>query len=157
MSEETSTTARVVDDETFMSVADLKAYVTQVDAAKASESYAAQEAAHKAKQELIDKLLKPIVLTHEKLEALKHRIELAAERDEHELMILRFPSELCTDHGRSINLPEEDWPDSLVGAPRQLYVAWKEKFQPLGYGLKAMIIEWPHGFPGDVGMFLTWK
>ncbi|PNG26759.1 hypothetical protein [Methylocella silvestris] len=157
MSEKTNPAARVVDDETFMSVADLKAYIAEVETAKTSQSFTAQQAAELAKKQLIDTLLQPIEITHEKLESLKRRIELAAERDEHELMILRFPSELCTDHGRSINLPEEDWPDSLVGAPRQLYEVWKDKFQGLGYGLKAMIIDWPRGFPGDVGMFLTWR
>ncbi|WP_395665000.1 hypothetical protein [Methylocella sp.] len=89
--------------------------------------------------------------------ALRRRIELAAERDEHELLVLRFPSEMCKDHGRSINLPEEDSPESLVGAPRRLYEVWKRKFQDLGYGLKALIIDWPHGLPDDVGLFLKWR
>ncbi len=155
MEEDAHSTAHAV-DETFMSVSDLKAYVTRVETARASNSDAAMQEADKAKRELIAKLSKPIEITREKLESLRSRVEAAASRNEHELMILRFPSELCTDKGRSINVPEENWPDSLIGAPRQFYEIWKEKFQPLGYGLKALIIDWPKGFPGDVGMFLTW-
>jgi hypothetical protein len=45
----------LLDDEAFMSVADLKTYVAKVESAKASQSYAAMEAAEKATRELIEK------------------------------------------------------------------------------------------------------
>jgi hypothetical protein len=158
MSDKKTASAKpLLDDETFMSVDDLKAYVVQVESAKASQSYAAMEAAEKAKKELIARMMTPIEVTHERIEALKNRVKRAAESGENELLVGRFPSELCTDHGRAINNTEEGWPDTLVGVPRQLYEIWKEKLQPLGYHLKAMIIDWPGGFPGDVGMYLTWK
>ncbi len=86
-----------------------------------------------------------------------NRLRLAAERGEGEMLVIRFPSELCTDHGRAINNSEEGWPDTLVGAPRQFYEVWKEKLHPLGYRLKALVVDWPNGFPGDVGVFLAWK
>ena len=38
-----------------------------------------------------------------------------------------------------------DWPDTLTGVPRQVYEVWKETLQPLGYGLKAEIVDWPTG------------
>ena len=144
-------------DEAFMSVADLKAYVDKVEAAKAAEAHEALEELGKARRELIEKLMEPVKLDHAKLETFKGRLRDSALRGEHELIVVRFPSEMCTDHGRAINLPEDGWPDTLVGAPRQIYEFWKEHLQPLGYGLKAMIIDWPNGFPGDVGMFVTWK
>src|SRR5271166_6579662 len=147
----------LLDDETFMSVADLKSYVAHVESAKASQSYAAMEAAEKAKRELIERLSRPMDLSPEKKHAFLSRVKLAAERGDEEMLIGRFPSELCTDHGRAINNTEEGWPDTLIGVPRQVYEIWKEKLQPLGYHLKAMIIEWPGGFPGDVGMYLTWR
>ena len=64
---------------------------------------------------------------------------------------------MCPDHGRAINQSEPGWPDTLTGVPRQVYDVWKETLQPLGYGLKAMIVEWPSGLPGEAGLFLTWK
>ena len=140
-----------------MSVADLKAYVVQVESAKASQSYTAMEAAEKAKKELVARMMRPVEVTPERIKAFMNSVKLAAERGDDEMLIGRFPSEMCTDHGRAINNTEEDWPDTLVGVPRQVYEIWKEKLQPLGYHLKAMIIEWPGGFPGDVGMYLTWR
>jgi hypothetical protein len=73
------------------------------------------------------------------------------------MMVMRFPSELCTDHGRALNMGEKDWPDTLVGQPRQFYEIWKERLEPAGYRLKAMIVEWPNGFPGDVGLYVAWS
>ncbi len=69
---------------------------------------------------------------------------------------MRFPVALCSDHGRAINNGDADWPDSLTGRPRQAYEFWRDHVRPAGYRLKAMIIEWPGGMPGDVGMFLSW-
>jgi len=84
-------------------------------------------------------------------------VKLAAERGQSELMIGRFPVELCTDHGRAINNSEADWSETLTGLPRQAYEVFRDKLQPLGYHLKALIVEWPGGLPGEVGMFLSWK
>lgn len=144
-------------DDSLMSVADLKAYVSRVEAAKEAQEHEVEEEVSKARRELIDRLMQPIELDHAKLETFKSRLRDAAMRGEHELIIIRFPSQMCSDHGRAINVTEADWPDTLVGQPRQLYEYWKEHLQPLGYGLKAMIVEWPNGFPGDIGMFVTWK
>jgi hypothetical protein len=142
-------------DEAFMSVADLKAYVADVESARASQSYEAIERAEKAKRELIEKLMKPIDFTPEKAHAFMERLRLAAARGDNELLVARFPSEFCTDHGRAINNAEADWPATLRGAPRSVYDIWKEKLEPLGYHLRAMIIDWPEGLPGHVGMYVA--
>ncbi|MGO9672622.1 MAG: hypothetical protein ACLPSF_00335 [Methylocella sp.] len=148
--------AQHLGDEAFMSVADLKAYIAEVESAKASQSYGAVERAAQAKKDLIDKLLKPVDFTPEKAHICAERLRMAAEHGDTELLVARFPSELCTDHARAINNAEEGWPDTLVGAPRSVYEIWKEKFKPLGYRLKAAILDWPEGLPGDVGMYITW-
>ena len=62
----------------------------------------------------------------------------------------------CTDKGRGINNADKDWPETLTGRPRQAYEFWRDHLRPAGYRLKAMIIEWPGGLPGDVGFFLQW-
>ena len=49
-----------------------------------------------------------------------------------------------------------DWPETLTGRPRQAYEFWRDQLRPAGYRLKAMIVEWPGGLPGDVGFFLQW-
>lgn len=149
--------SRVVDDETFLSVKELKSYMADVDAARASQAVAAMDQAAKARKEMIAELMKPIELTTERRDALIQRIKQAASRGETELMVLRFPVELTTDHGRAINNNEEGWPDTLLGRPRQVYEIWKDHLQPAGYKLKAMIVDWPGGLPGEVGMYLAWS
>jgi len=157
MNEQHTTQAQDLGDETFMSVADLKAYVAQVEAAKASESYAAIEQADQARRVLIEKLMKPIDFTPEKAHAFLERLRLAATRGDTQLLVARFPSEMCTDHGRAINNAEDGWPDTLVGTPRSVYEIWRDKLKPLGYHLNAMVIDWPEGLPGHVGMYIAWN
>ena len=154
---EKASSAQGLGDETFMSVADLKAYVAEVESAKASQSYGAIGRAEKAKKEMIDKLMQRVEITPERVQGFLNRVKAAALRGETEMMVLRFPSELCTDKGRALNNAELGWPETLVGQPRQFYEIWKERLEPAGYRLKAMIVEWPNGFPGDVGMFVAWR
>jgi hypothetical protein len=46
----------------------------------------------------------------------------------------------------------------LWGAfPKAGYEFWRAHLQPLGFGLKAEILEYPGGMLGDIGFFLTWK
>ena len=71
-------------------------------------------------------------------------------------MLLRFPSQLCSDGGRAINVPDPDWPKSLRGEPAELYLRWEHDLKPQGFHLQAQILEFPGGYPGDIGLFLVW-
>lgn len=147
-------------DESFMSATDLRGYMDKVAAAHANEAVEAMESARRAKETLAKQLGEPIELTPQKLheitETLLVKLRAAAERGETEIMVMRFPNSLCTDHGRAINNTEERWPETLTGRPRQAYELWRDRLKPQGYGLAAMIVDWPNGMPGDVGLFLTW-
>ena len=112
--------------------------------------------AGKARAELIKRLSTPIKLTPEIGQRLRGRLKNAAASGKSELEVMRFPVDLCTDRGRAINNSEAGWPDTLTGVPRQAYEVWQQYLQPAGYRLKAMIVEWPHGLPGDVGLILSW-
>lgn len=92
----------------------------------------------------------------EKWQALLHQAREAAERGEREFMLLRFPSQLCSDGGRAINVPDPDWPKSLRGEPAELYLRWEHDLKPHGFHLQAQILEFPGGYPGDIGLFLVW-
>jgi hypothetical protein len=148
---------RELDDEIFMSAKELKNYMAKVEMAKMSKEMAVHDQAANAKQAFIKEMSQRIVMTPERMHAFLTRVKLAAERGQSELMIGRFPVELCTDHGRAINNNEKDWPTTLTGRPQQAYEIWKEKLQPRGYQLSALIVEWPGGLPGEIGMFLSWK
>lgn len=80
----------------------------------------------------------------------------AAEKGEKEFMLLRFPSQLCTDGGRSINVGEADWPSTLRGEAAEIYLRWERDLKSRGFHLSAIILDFPDGLPGDVGLFLLW-
>jgi hypothetical protein len=83
-------------------------------------------------------------------------VKSAAERGEREVLVIRFTSEYCTDGGRAINSFEPDWPESLTGFAKRAYEFWKKELEPQGYKLRAQIMDFPGGMPGDVGIFLRW-
>lgn len=147
-------------DESFMSAADLRNYMTEMQMAKAMKSVDGMDHAQKARQELAKRLSEPVDLTPDRLKEIVHtlqtKLRLAAERGQTELMVMRFPNALCTDKGRAINNADPGWPETLTGRPRQAYDLWQGHLRDAGYRLSAMIIEWPGGLPGDVGFFLKW-
>lgn len=145
------------EDDLLMSVKELKHYVDEVEMAKAKQSLSAYNKAHEKQLELMQKLMSNAPIEEATIRSFLMRLKTVASTGATEVMIGRFPSELCTDHGRAINQAEEHWPDTLQGRARKAYEFWKEKLSPLGYKLKVMIIDWPNGMPGDVGMYLTWK
>lgn len=71
-------------------------------------------------------------------------------------LLLRFPGELCSDGGRAINAPEEDWPQTLRGEAAEVYLRWERDLKPQGFSLSAQVIDFPNGFPGDIGLTLRW-
>ncbi|WP_431857603.1 hypothetical protein [Azospirillum sp.] len=80
----------------------------------------------------------------------------AAERGVREIQVVRFPSSWCTDGGRAINNFESDWPNSLTGFAREAYEVYEHALRQKGYKLRAQILDYPGGMPGDVGLFLRW-
>jgi hypothetical protein len=73
-----------------------------------------------------------------------------------EALVYSFPSDLCTDSGRAINNRLAHWPDTLQGKAKELYERYMSIAKPQGFKLKATIINFPNGMPGDVGFFLNW-
>lgn len=148
-------------DTPFMSAADLAGYAASLRTAQAMREREGLDRADKAQADLIKRLSEPVELTPEKVQeitaTLLHRLRIAAEQGKKELQVMRFPNALCTDAGRAINNVEGNWPETLTGRPRQAFEFWRDRLQPSGYGLRAMIVDWPHGLPGDVAFFLTWE
>ena len=83
-------------------------------------------------------------------------VRKAAERGEHEIMIGQFPATFCSDGGRRINNVDPDWPDSLQGVARRVYDYHMEHLAPLGYTMRAEVLNYPGGIPGDIGIFFRW-
>ena len=154
-----SESAQELGDETFMSATELRNYMTETIVAKAAKD-AGSGRAEKARDELIKSLMQPVPVTPEKIAEVKKRVfgqlRTAAGKGDKEVLVMRFPNALCTDKGRALNNNEKDWPSTLIGRPLQAFEFWRDHLRPQGYGLKAMIVDWPAGLPGDVGLFLTW-
>jgi hypothetical protein len=53
-------------------------------------------------------------------------------------------------------LRRADWDQTLEGRPRAGYEFWRDHLRPLGFHLRAQVLEYPEGMPGDIGFFLTW-
>ena len=87
---------------------------------------------------------------------LVHGAREAAERGETEFLLLRFPSQLCSDGGRAINAPDPDWPRTLRGEAAEMYLRWERELRPRGFHIVARVVEFPDGVPGDIGLFLVW-
>jgi hypothetical protein len=81
----------------------------------------------------------------------------AAERGEKQYLLLRFPSELCSDDARAINNPPNPtWPQTLRGEAADIYKRWHSTLRPHGFNLSAQVLDFPGGKPGDVGLLLRW-
>jgi len=117
-----------------------------------AEAHAAAEVRSRRMQELIDHHV-----GSSKWQTLLHGARAAAEHGEKEFMLLRFPSSLCADGGRAVNAPEPDWPQSLRGEAAEIYLRWDHELKPLGFHLSAKVLDFPGGFPGDIGLMLSWS
>lgn len=80
----------------------------------------------------------------------------AVQNGKFEALVYSFPSDLCTDSGRAINNRLAHWPEPLQGKAKELYDRYVAVAKPQGFKLKAAIISFPGGMPGDVGFFLNW-
>jgi CBS domain-containing protein len=85
------------------------------------------------------------------------KAKLAARSGEQEFLMLRFPSDLCSDGGRKIDVAEESWEETLRGAAADLYGRWKTELKPQGFGLSARIVSYDEGIVGDIAIYLTWR
>jgi hypothetical protein len=84
-------------------------------------------------------------------------VRSAVKEGRTQAMVYSFPSRLCTDGGRAVNNADKAWPSTLQGKAKELYDRYLEVAKPQGYKLKATIIDFPGGMPGDVGLFLDWS
>ena len=85
------------------------------------------------------------------------KAKLAARNGEQEFMMLRFPSDLCSDGGRKIDVAEDGWEGTLRGEAADLYSRWRSELKPRGFGLSARIVSYEDGIMGDIGLYLTWR
>ena len=112
------------------------------------------------KQKLMEKALHEEFLKRELapdlMDRLSKMVRSAAQRGERELLVFRFPSKFCSDRGRAINNADPKWPETLEGAAKRAFEFFESELKPRGFKLRAEIVEFPGGMPGDVGFRLAW-
>jgi CBS domain-containing protein len=134
---------------------DLRALVEAAELRKAAQLEAARKAAAGLKEHKVQEAIEHHI-ADSKWRELLHQARQAAEQGEEELLILRFPAELCSDGGRAINVPEPTWPATLRGEAAETYLRFEHELKPLGFHLLARVLDFPGGFIGDIGLFLYW-
>ena len=133
----------------------LRAELAAREAEKASAEEKKRAAEEEERERWIESLRHP-KLGHEAEDRLARRIERAVADGRMELEALRFPKDLTTDNARAINQAEAGWERTLTGLPKVAYEYWEMKLRHKGYRLRAEVVNYPGGMPGDCALFLSW-
>jgi len=153
---ESRTTTPPPESGTF-SAADLRRRMAEHEAAKAAEEQRHMKEQEEKQKAVMAEFHKPPERTAEQLlQLVMQLVSRAAERGQSEVQVYRFPNSLCSDRGRRINNSEPEWEKTLEGRPKAGYEFWHDHLRPLGFHLKAEVLEYPGGMPGDIGFILTW-
>lgn len=140
------------------SAADLKRRMAEREAARAAEELHRMRAQEEQQKAVMAEFHQPPARTPDQLmQLVMQLVSQAADHGQTEVQIYRFPNDMCSDRGRRINNSAPDWEQTLEGRPKLGFEFWRDHLKPLGFGLKAEVVDYPGGMPGDIGFFLTWK
>ena len=138
-----------------LSVADLFAAKAAAQARRQAEEEAAREAHQAELKAFAEKLMTYQITEDDKQRALT-KIRRAFENAEKEVMLIRFPSDICEDQGRRINNRLEGWQETLPGVLKHVHEWWEKELAPGGFTFGARVLDYPGGMPGDIGLFIGW-
>ena len=144
-------------DALLPSAKEVREKIALAEAEEAEKQARMRAEAEAEKKALIDELSKPSGISEE--EAMRRAIaiiERGMKNRKTESEVFRFSNQLCTDKGRAINQQEPGWEETLIGEPKDMYQFWHKHLRPRGYKLKAQIVDFAGGLPGDIGMTLSW-
>jgi hypothetical protein len=149
MSEKAGTTAAP------MSAEALRMSILQKEMDKMEVERKAREVEQKRLAAFTDDFLHKHV-SEDEIAMVRRLVANAVKDGKMEAMVYSFPSDLCTDSGRAINNNDPRWPETLQGKAKEFFERYEKLGKPQGYKLKAMVINFPGGIPGDIGLFLNW-
>jgi hypothetical protein len=92
----------------------------------------------------------------EAIDRINNAVRIAAQNGHHHLDVITFPSSYCSDGGRRINIADPEWPSTLTGFAKDAFSFYDHELRPLGYKLRAEIINFPGGMPGEICLSLAW-
>jgi hypothetical protein len=137
------------------SAADLRKTLIDEQMAEMKKQMAHRSAEQEKLAAFTDDFLKGQV-TDEEIARVRRLVMNAVKDGKLEAMVYTFPSDLCTDSGRAINSGDPQWPETLRGKAKQFFERFLKFGKPQGFKLKAMVVTFPGGIPGDIGFFLSW-
>jgi len=135
--------------------ADFDALIANFFHARTEHRQEAREAIAESRHQQVRELIDHHIVDSE-WKAILQGAREAAEHGEKQFLLLRFPCDLCSDGGRAINAPLANWPETLRGEAAEIYLRWESDLKPHGFHLAARVLDFPGGFPGDIGLSLTW-
>lgn len=138
-----------------LTVADLFAAKEAAQARRRAEEAAGLEARQAELKAFTEKLMTYQITAEDKERALL-KIRRAFENGEKEIMLIRFPSEICEDQGRRINNHLDGWQETLPGVLKHVHEWWEAELAPGGFTFGARVLDYPGGMPGDIGLFIGW-
>ncbi|HEX2525167.1 MAG TPA: hypothetical protein VHL31_02555 [Geminicoccus sp.] len=140
----------------MMSAKDLRQIADDIETKRMQEILERKKKTEQHERELHDSFMKFEEIPPDALDRLKRAVRNAAEQEKSEILVLRFPSDFCLDSGRAINNFDDNWPATLQGKAKIAMEFYQEHLKPLGYTMRAEILSFPNGMPGDVGLYLCW-
>ena len=133
----------------------LRMSILQKEMEKVDEERKAREAEEKKLADFTRDFLANHV-GEDEIAMVRRLVALAVKDGKMEAMVYSFPSDLCSDSGRAINNNDPRWPETLRGKAKEFFDRYETLGKPQGYRLKAMVVNFPGGVPGDIGFFLNW-
>ena len=134
---------------------ELKQLAEEIEARKAREAVERMRKADEDERHLREAFMEQ-ELRSDVADRLSASVRRAAEHGQHEIVVLKFPAAWTNDHGRRINNAEADWPASLEGFAKRAYGYYDRELRQLGYKVRAQVLNYADGVPGEVGLYLTW-
>jgi hypothetical protein len=138
-----------------MSAEALRMSILQKEMERMDQERKAKEAEQKKLADFTADFLHKHV-SEEEIAMVRRLVANAVKDGKMEAMVYSFPSDLCTDSGRAINNNDPLWPQTLQGKAKEFFERYEELGKPQGYRLKAIVVNFPGGVPGDIGLFLNW-
>jgi hypothetical protein len=142
-------------DSKVLTPADLQKLTEDAVRAKAKEEFVRMKKQEEERKHLHDAFMSEQIHP-DVMNRLNAMVRRAAEQGLREIEALRFPASYCNDKGRRINNAEPDWPDSLEGFAKRAHEFYLKELQPLKFKVRAQVLSFPDGRPGDIGLFLSW-
>ena len=141
--------------ETFLTAAALHKIKAEREHSEAQKA-AALEVKRSEEQKALNEAFMHREVQPNAMERVMASVRRAAEHGETHILVFQFPSKLCKDEGRAINSADPNWPASLDGFPARAFAFFEKQLQPHGFKLRAEIVNFPGGMPGDVAVTLHW-